>query len=369
MKTVAVVTSLSPMATGRYLIEALRATGMRTFVVSDVPDPLADACRPGLVDVAGLLTEFDVHPSFLLFVEGGTMELFPSAMGRVACPTAWYGIDTHMDCEKHVRIGRLFDATFVAQKEYVASLRAEGVRNVSWLPLAFQPSLHPIPEPGRQVDVAYVGSDQVHVNPERHRLLGLLEKRFPSHRFGPATTEEMGRIYAGSRIVFNRSVRNDVNMRCFEAAGAGAVLVTDRLVDNGLEELLEEGRHFVTYTDDDSLVEAVASLLASPSICAEMGRAARLHVLAHHTYANRARTLLASMENVSKGPPPRDVDVFPALLALGLVGGALDAAARALQAVPGGRRPRLAGRLAARWLRIAAAGAGALTARRVRTRR
>ncbi len=370
MKTIAVVTSLTSMATGRYLIEAFRASGVRTFVVSDVADPLADVCLPGLVDVAGVLAGHEIRPEFLLFVEGGSMALFPGGLERLGCPTAWYGIDTHMDYEKHVRIGRLFDATFVAQKEYVSRLRGDGVHHVTWLPLAFEPSLHPDPEPERTIDVAHVGSGQVHMNPERHRLLDRLRERFPSHRFGPASPQEMGRIYASSRIVFNRSVRNDVNMRFFEAAGAGAVLVTDRLVDNGVEELLEEGRHFVTYTDGDSLVRAVESLLASPSTCAEMGRAARRHVLAHHTSLKRARTLQAAMTQVSKGRPPGPADVFPALLAMGLVDGALAAAARALGAAGGGRMSRQVARLAAGGARVAAAGARLLTAAsRARPRR
>ena len=362
MRTVAVVTSLTPMATGRYLIEALRATGVRTFVVSDVPDPLADACRPGLVDVAGLLAGHGIQPDFVLFVEGGSMALFPAGLERLACPTAWYGIDTHMDYEKHVRIGRLFDATFVAQKEYVGRLRADGVHQVYWLPLAFEPSLHPDPEPERTLDIAHVGSGQVQVNPERHRLLDRLRERFPSNRFGPASPQEMGRIYASSRTVFNRSVNNDVNMRFFEAAGAGAVLVTDRLLDYGVDELFEEGRHFVTYTDGDSLVRAVESLLASPATCGEMGRAARLHVLAHHTYVHRARALQAAMAGAAKGRPPAPADLFAALLAMGLVDGALDAAARAIGAAGGGRLSRQAARLAAGWTRIAAAGARLLTA-------
>ena len=151
-------------------------------------------------------------------------------------------------------------------RSYVERLRADGLHQVYWLPLGFAPELLPSPMPERTIDIAYVGSDRVAANPVRHALLGALRREFSSTRFGTAAPKEMGRIYASARLVFNKSVNNDVNMRFFEAAGAGAVLVTDPIVNNGLEELFEEGVHYLSYRDEASLIRAVRSLL-------EIGRA------------------------------------------------------------------------------------------------
>ena len=45
---------------------------------------------------------------------------------------------------------------------------------------------------------------------------------------GRAYFEEMAKIYSASRLVFNRSIKNDVNMRVFEAVACGSLLLDQR---------------------------------------------------------------------------------------------------------------------------------------------
>lgn len=271
------------------------------------------------------------------------MQILPVGLERLKGLTAWYGIDTHMDYVKHLRIGRLFDVTFIAQKEYVERLRVDGIHQVHWLPLGFAGELLPSPMPERTIDIAYIGSDRVTANPERHALLGALRREFSSTRFGTANPKEMGRIYASARVVFNKSVKNDVNMRFFEAAGAGAVLVTDPIVHNGVEELFEEGKHYVSYQDEASLIRAMRSLLADPARCAAMGESARQHVQAYHTYRHRAESLLGTMRQSKKLLAPCPEDYFAACLSFNLLSDALRMAARAIAAPTGGHYRRNVG--------------------------
>ena len=58
------------------------------------------------------------------------------------------------------------------------------------------------------------------------------------------TPAEMFSIYQNSKIVFNYSFKNDVNMRIFEALGSGALLMTNRIVNNGIEDILNPGKVF-----------------------------------------------------------------------------------------------------------------------------
>ena len=51
----------------------------------------------------------------------------------------------------------------------------------------------------------------------------------------------MARIYSASRIVFNRSIKDDVNMRVFEALASGSLLLTNDLAANGQAELFRDG--------------------------------------------------------------------------------------------------------------------------------
>lgn len=342
---VLVIASLTPACTAHYFIHAFRQLSCAVKACSDVADSSANLRVSGAVDVSSLVAQLQFEPDIVLFIEGGTMQILPIGLERLRCLTAWYGIDTHMDYAKHLRIGRLFDVTFVAQKEYVERLRADGLHQVYWLPLGFAPELLPSPMPERTIDIAYVGSDRVAANPVRHALLGALRREFSSTWFGTAAPKEMGRIYASARVVFNKSVNNDVNMRFFESSGAGAVLVTDPIVENGVEELFVEGRHYVAYQDEASLIRVARSLLADPVRCAAMGACAREHVLDHHTYRHRAERFLAIVEQSKKLRAPCPEDYFSACLSLNLLSGAMKAAAQAVAAPAKGAYRRYAGRV------------------------
>lgn len=282
------------------------------------------------------------------------MRLLPDTMRVQSCPTAWYAIDTHMDFDKHVRIGRMFDLTFVAQKQYVIPLAACGVAQAHWLPLAFAPELAPSGESAREIDIAYVGSENASMHPVRKALLASLRGHFASTRFGSATPEEMGHIYASAKLVFNRAVKNDINMRFFEAMGAGAVLLTDRIIENGVEDLFEEGRHYVTYRDETELLQIARDLLADPYRLREIGDAARDLILANHTYQHRADQMVAKLQGAAKLGRPAASDLFAATLSLGLTADALRMGAIAMGNVGGGRFQRSLGVASGVWIRIAA---------------
>ena len=72
--------------------------------------------------------------------------------------------------------------------------------------------------------------------------------------------------------------------RVFEAAGAGACIITDPW--DGMEMFLEPGREILVAKDGKEVAEILASL--SPDDAREIGQAALSKVLAQHTYAHRA---------------------------------------------------------------------------------
>lgn len=341
-----VFASLTPPATANYLIGALRDAGNELFVCSDVLSPLVDLRAHGAVDVASVCARHFPAPDLVFFVEGGTMRLFPVGLERMTCLTAWYGIDTHMDYAKHLRIGRLFDVTFIAQKQFQERLRQDGLRQVHWLPLAFAPELHPVEMLDRCYDVAYVGSNSVTVHPVRHTLLAAIRKEIPLVFMGTASPQDLGRIYAQAKLVFNKSVNNDVNMRYFEAMGAGAVLLTDPALNNGVDELFRLDEHYVEYRDQQTLLSLIRSLLEDTERCQRVSYAARLHVLANHTYQHRAAQLLETVRQSQKLPSPRLEDYFPALISLRLLDEALRSVGRAVSSTSGGGYRRVVGQVA-----------------------
>src|SRR5690606_34963380 len=77
--------------------------------------------------------------------------------------------------------------------------------------------------------------------------------------------------------------------RVFEAAGAGACLITDRWV--GIEAFLEPGREVLVADDGHQVADLLQALAAGEA--RRIGERARARVLGEHTYAHRAAELEA----------------------------------------------------------------------------
>jgi hypothetical protein len=340
-KKILLISSLMPGATAFYLIRDLRGMGHELAVISDIDHECVSDVQYGVVDLPEWIARSGFQPDAMLFIEGGTRRLFPTGMEYLDCPSAWYAIDTHIHPDLHARTARLFDISFVAQREFLPLFAAA---EAHWLPLAADPALYPEEQPERDWDVAYVGSDNRALHPERTRLLDAIRARYSRVFLGRAEPARIGEIYRRAKIVFNKSARNDVNMRYFEAMAAGAVLVTDRTSGNGVEELFSPGKDFIEYENEASLLTTIDRLLADDSERERIGRRGRETVLSRHTYGQRAeqiaKVLLAGTHRVRPAPH----DYLPVFHLLRFPDGVLSQAQRSLTWMRsnGDRNPLLA---------------------------
>ncbi|CAN5827913.1 glycosyltransferase [soil metagenome] len=117
----------------------------------------------------------------------------------------------------------------------------------------------------------------------------------------PPNIRYVGHVYTRDHNVFNCTPRAVLNIsrdsmarygfspatRVFEAAGAGACLITDEWV--GIEAFLEPGREVLVAPDGESVAAHLAEL--DPVRAAGIGQAARSRILAEHTYEHRAAQL------------------------------------------------------------------------------
>jgi hypothetical protein len=215
---------------------------------------------------------------------------WPSSLDEVSCPTAAYLIDTHQDLRLRLAYAPFFDHIFVAQRDHVPAVRSHGYLRAEWLPLAADPAFKRDPRAERPVDVAFVGQTGL-PGSRRYEVLHAVATVFTTndiHRhYHPA---EMSDLYGGAKIVLNASIGSDLNMRVFEATAAGALLVTDR-IDNGLDQLFTEGQHYVGYDSAPEAVETIARYLVDHAGRTGIAAAGQQHVLAHHTYVHRWRTV------------------------------------------------------------------------------
>ncbi len=115
----------------------------------------------------------------------------------------------------------------------------------------------------------------------------------------PPNVTALGHVATRDHNAFNASARLVLNIaresmartgfspatRVFEAAGAGACLVTDAW--EGVERFLKPGSEALVARDGADVAELVRSI--SPEKARRIGARARARALAEHTYARRAR--------------------------------------------------------------------------------
>ncbi len=266
--------TVRPDTTGEYCRRALE----RACMVKHILPQYLNAVRP---------EDFDLF----FHVDDGLNYLLPPHLK----PSIWWVIDTHLQYEWDVLKARQFDAVFAAQRDGTARLRSDGVPAI-WLPLAADPQVHHPVELPEKFDWCFVGNLTEHGNPiglERAALIELLKKTFPNYYVGRAYGDDMCRVYSASRVVFNRSVRNDVNMRVFEALACGRPLLTNAIDQNGLPDLLIENKNYVAYRTADDLIEKLRMLLSDDGYRVNLGRSGREAVLAKHTYFHRMMAALS----------------------------------------------------------------------------
>jgi spore maturation protein CgeB len=83
--------------------------------------------------------------------------------------------------------------------------------------------------------------------------------------------------------------------RVFEAAGSGACLITDQW--EGIDLFLEPGREILVAASGADVAAHLAGL--SPARAQAIAAAARTRILAHHTYAHRARQLNTLLDGLA----------------------------------------------------------------------
>ncbi|MDE2015961.1 MAG: glycosyltransferase [Patescibacteria group bacterium] len=209
--------------------------------------------------------------------------------------TAYWAIDTHLGLNERLANAAHCQKIFIAQKNDVDKFTSKGM-NAIWLPLACDPGTH---KGGvgikKEYDVCFVGHTDPSFMERRVDMLDALFKAVPNFYYGQKFFREATAIYERSKIVFNCSVKNDVNMRCFEAAVSGSLLLTDRIKDNGMENLFADGVHMIMYDNAEEMVEKARYYLAHEKEREEIAARGQTLILDIHTYSNRMYRIIGEL--------------------------------------------------------------------------
>lgn len=205
--------------------------------------------------------------------------------------------DTHLDDGYRLRKAKEFDYVFFNQQSAVKAYKGKSY----WLPHAFEPQAYPNITTLKKYDVAFIGHMQLDApnynSMSRVRALDRLFRQFPNFYYGsrhpqfPTKNlfEDAAKRFSEARIVFNISIKDDINMRVFEAMGTGSFLLTNYLPTLG--DLFKDGKHLVTYDSYDDMIDKAKYYLEHEKEREKIAEAGYKEVIKKHTYQNRIETI------------------------------------------------------------------------------
>ena len=140
-------------------------------------------------------------------------------------------------------------------------------------------------------DICFVGHPD---DPGRKQTLDTLFRAIPNFAWRSGWFfRAASRVFHQSKIVFNKSVRGELNMRTFEALATRGFLLTDR--QQGMDLIgLTDGVHAALYDSPEEMVDKALWYLkpAQDALRRRIAWAGWEWYLANHSYWHRARTLL-----------------------------------------------------------------------------
>jgi tetratricopeptide (TPR) repeat protein len=235
-----------------------------------------------------------------------SLEYNPVPLGLEAADCYTVGIvgDWNLGGQALQGMGGVFDL-LLADKKGCERLKAAGYENVRYARLwAYDPGVHRrLSGVERDLDVVLVGSFNHEVQKERAKWLARVAKL--SRKYKVCLTskifgEEAVRLMNRAKIVFNRSIRGEINMRCFEGPACGALLFYER-ENTEIRDLFTDREECVLYGEDD-LEELLDYYLTHDAERERIAEAGYRKIQAH-TYAHHLAETLAIVEEAKAGRP------------------------------------------------------------------
>lgn len=240
----------------------------------------------------------------------------PHDIADADCLTVGVIGDWNLGAQTVQWVGGAFDV-LIADDPGVPVLRRLGLPNVHPAPIwSHDPALHRvIPGVERDIDLLMIGNLHQDIHRIRSQWIARVARLSRRYRVRIDTNirgEDYVRLMNRARIVFNHSVRGEVNMRAYEAAACGALLFQE--ADNpSIRGAFRDREECVLYTDEnfESLVEHYLTHEEERTRIAEAGRS----VASRHSQAHALACILqiVEAERRSSRPEARPIRSLPAV--------------------------------------------------------
>lgn len=246
------------------------------------------------------------QPDLVVFVLGAWLTAEPYQIVAEVCPravrAAWVG---DLFTPQQATFANDMDWIFCTDSHFMKLVRDYGFTvPTRYLPLAMDPHRFfpmDVPRTHRMVYVAKNSPGRAAFVSQIDRPLALYGERWrrlknSHHEIHPqhVPLERLPGIYASACAVLNikneLNVMHGINQRSFEPYGCKTPVLNDDLADIGL--CMEPGREILVYRSVEELHELYDRLMNDPPFARAIGEAGYQRVMAEHTYAHRARSML-----------------------------------------------------------------------------
>lgn len=203
-----------------------------------------------------------------------------------------------------------FDYVFFNQKRAMSefsewiinhNIKGSTLKSWHWLPHAVEPIAYPHFNIIKKYDVCFIGHLQDRKNYNGFSRIDALDKLFadfPNFYFGTRSPikpginmfEDAARKFCMSKVVFNISITDDVNMRVFESMATGSFLLTNNIPTIG--DIFKNGEHLVLYDSLNDMIDKADYYIKHDEEREKIALQGQKEVLEKHTYAYRIKKIL-----------------------------------------------------------------------------
>lgn len=181
--------------------------------------------------LAGLWRQLgDWEPEVLIW--WGFHYALPADLEEAPCPTLLVVSDWHYHYTAVREYLQAFDLILCDQK-LLQGLQAQGnTRAFYWPAYGFDPGMMQVEATAeREIDICFLGNTNPATYPVRNRLLRQLAGLGKDYRIlirHQVPHPDYARLLSHSKIVFNHALRQEMNLRSYEATACGALLLCER---------------------------------------------------------------------------------------------------------------------------------------------
>lgn len=251
-------------------------------------------CQPDS-DISEILACMQTAPDLIVYFE--SRQFFPKGWEKITVPRIWYSTEGDVNFGVHQQVIDLFDVLFSSNKVVADTCTQAGYVSY-WLPLAVDPTVHYPVQAQEIYDVMFIGTLSMQQYQQRASLLRTLESYFNVKIITQATQAECREWYAQAKIIFDKSLGHGMNTRPFEALACRKLLLTAADPFSGLDQLLQNGEHLITYQDHE-LIQQIDAYLAAPDQRQIIANKGYQHILQAHTYAHRVQYMIEKIREHS----------------------------------------------------------------------